>query len=29
MCGIAAVEGANFLWDYCCKGSKLCVGLPL
>ena len=40
VCGIAAVkgakcvgmlpeQGANFLWDYCCKERKLYVGLLL
>ena len=27
--GIAAVKGANFVWDCCCKGSKFYLGLLL
>jgi len=29
MCGIAAVKGANCVWDSCCTGSNLVVGLLL
>ena len=29
MCGSAAEQGENCLWVYCCKGSKLCLGLLL
>ena len=28
-CVIAAVNGSNFVWDCCCKVSKLSVGLLL
>ena len=29
MYGIAAVQGANWVWEWCCTGSKLGVGLLL
>ena len=29
MYGSAAVQGANWVWEYCCTGSKLGVGMLL